>query len=749
MFGTIVAIFSAGVFADGSDAYLPTVGAESGIKFRLFDYDNTVNNNIPGGGNWFYFRNNADDLPDYTDEYVDADGFSPNRAMVKPLLENGYPVFLGTRNGIRRCDDFSLGYLFGAGGQGVVEKPLVNTFLRVVDDHYIYNSRDNAVDYDEQQQRFFVRSYTERTSSTADFNNEGGPVYNDFLPFNHWDGTTIYRNENGEPYNFDSHNVNYWFGYSLEYEFLMPPEGKKKGTDMVFSFSGDDDVWVFIDDVLVLDLGGTHGMCSGTINFATGKVTAMLDFRGNHEYSYPTTIRTQFNNAGRGSSLTTKWAPSGETFADGTIHTLKMFYLERGGAVANCNLDFNLSTLPEVFTMPVQLWITDHADAGSNKVHLAFEPTFDHKMDVSELKSWIAKANSEKRIKIVTADSEEGLQTAEMKLVSLRDGHGEHDIDKGWVWVTVPGTLVNGELAAGKRYVKIRITEGGYEDENVVIGGMPTDFEPLSKQDGVTTFVFAEANTNISLKLKTPMRLEGALVVGGGGGGGHTLGGGGGGGGVKTLANAAIDFAAGTMGQIRVGAGGAATPAGIRDLPSQNGGDSRIHLGAYVLSALGGGGGGTHKDNDTSDTSPIHGHSGGNGGGGANGGRAGIGLDGGFDGAGTPDTIDYWRFGGGGGGAGGAANGINAGPGVINGITGADVMYGAGGAGCLLRNEDNATVPGTAYSNGGQATQTFGGMGQNGTGGGGAGGGINMGSGVEYPGGDGGCGIVVIKLRAL
>ena len=54
--------------------------------------------------------------------------------------------------------------------------------------------------------------------------------------------------------------------------FNVPADGKVNGKDMVFEFKGDDDVWVYIDDVLVLDIGGTHGAQSGTINFATGEI---------------------------------------------------------------------------------------------------------------------------------------------------------------------------------------------------------------------------------------------------------------------------------------------------------------------------------------------------------------------------------------------------------------------------------------------------------------------------------------------
>ena len=133
----------------------------------------------------------------------------------------------------------------------------------------------------------------------------------------------------------------------MEFEFYMPKNGTINEKDMIFSFSGDDDVWVFIDDVLVLDLGGTHGAVDGSINFRTGEVKSYLNWSGTvgtvaDGTANNTTIKQMFSNAG----VSKEWNQAGTTFADYTKHTLKFFYLERGAAVANCKIRFNIPVLP-------------------------------------------------------------------------------------------------------------------------------------------------------------------------------------------------------------------------------------------------------------------------------------------------------------------------------------------------------------------------------------------------------------------
>lgn len=130
-------------------------------------------------------------------------------------------------------------------------------------------------------------------------------------------------------------------------EFVQPNGGKTtKGEDMVFEFSGDDDVWVYIDGVLVGDLGGIHEKATLKINFATGDVhVGHVDNANDPEKTIQdTTIRAMYEAAGADVSNFSINSPN--TFSDSTKHTLSFFYLERGAGASNMKLKFNLTTLP-------------------------------------------------------------------------------------------------------------------------------------------------------------------------------------------------------------------------------------------------------------------------------------------------------------------------------------------------------------------------------------------------------------------
>ncbi len=188
--------------------------------------------------------------------------------------------------------------------------------------YYYYDSTKNGASYNLSQQSFVLYSqpeYVVEQSLNKKTNKweYKSPVKKTtaFLPFNDSDSGE-YDEKDGE--------INYWFGLQSTIDFWLPNNpgtgGNKAdtGKEMEFRFSGDDDVWVFVDDVLVLDLGGMHGARSGSINFSTGKVETEVS-------------KDTFEESELPSSIT-----SGN-------HELKIYYLERGSSQSNCSIYFNIA----------------------------------------------------------------------------------------------------------------------------------------------------------------------------------------------------------------------------------------------------------------------------------------------------------------------------------------------------------------------------------------------------------------------
>ncbi len=158
---------------------------------------------------------------------------------------------------------------------------------------------------------------------------------------------------------YNAVRANHYMGMTMQVDFTQPENGKlNMGSNgkqpMVFQFSGDDDVWVFIDDVLVLDLGGVHSELYGTIDFSTGDVITGQSWRtgglpdnpGSVVHDEKTTLYERFVAAlGQDKADALHWATndSGEKiFPTGTDHSLKMFYLERGNYDSSLQMRFNL-----------------------------------------------------------------------------------------------------------------------------------------------------------------------------------------------------------------------------------------------------------------------------------------------------------------------------------------------------------------------------------------------------------------------
>lgn len=153
--------------------------------------------------------------------------------------------------------------------------------------------------------------------------------------------------------------VNMGFGTEFTIPFTLSKDGKINGQDITFNFTGDDDVWVFIDDYLVLDMGGAHRMASGTIDFAKKNVTVERAFTPDKS-----TTAAWKDGATRANQTSTESlktfadieTDNVKTFADimaddSKVHTLKMFYMERGMIDSNMSVSFNFSPIPSGLTL--------------------------------------------------------------------------------------------------------------------------------------------------------------------------------------------------------------------------------------------------------------------------------------------------------------------------------------------------------------------------------------------------------------
>lgn len=275
-------------------------------------------------------------------------------SFVKNTLVKGYPsINAGTYTSYNThgtYKDESLDYLFNNDSQangkqdGKAVYNNVKGLFQLKDGYYVYDSYGSKGNY---------AVYNSTTNSFNVYDKAGvykGGVSDanlgQFFPFDSAGKVFDEKGNSLSPKQIidGSTNLNHHFGMSVTTEFVQPASGKTTGDkDMVFEFSGDDDVWVYIDGVLVGDLGGIHEKATLKINFATGGVhVGHVDNANDPEETIQdTTIKAMFQAAG---ADTTNF--SGNTFRDSTKHTLSFFYLERGAGASNMSLKFNLTTLP-------------------------------------------------------------------------------------------------------------------------------------------------------------------------------------------------------------------------------------------------------------------------------------------------------------------------------------------------------------------------------------------------------------------
>lgn len=292
---------------------------------------------------------------------VDTNG----AGLVQPYLTDGFPV---SSNG-------SLKPLFDDSGSLTTTQTANHLFLQSIYNESGYFEFDSTQNYAYLNGGNFT-VYNQLGTSNGHSSNS--MKHGQFFPYNTLEGrsfSTKYYNTTSRTnaelpdsnprkyekmYNID--DVDYFFGMELSASFTQTPSGKDAwGHDIIFEFSGDDDMWFFVDDYLVLDLGGVHSAMGGTVNFRTGTIS------GNRGSGAVTTLKDAFEagfiakyKSEHGSEpdqttinnyldeIFTSVTINGEThyvFKDYTNHTMKMFYMERGAGSSNLRLRMNLTAV--------------------------------------------------------------------------------------------------------------------------------------------------------------------------------------------------------------------------------------------------------------------------------------------------------------------------------------------------------------------------------------------------------------------
>ncbi len=325
---------------------------DHGIRMKMFDYNGTKT-----GSN------------QYDQVQTDVLGYRTNDTGIAAayLNEDGYPT--STVSGT------SIGEMFTANGTTILGGETANhMFLASTyneSGYFEYNSTKNFAHLNDDG-NFTVYNQVGTIDATSTSRDHG-----QFMPYNDLtEGyfSSVYTNQTdeldqplsaGDPslgqalYAINLNDANFHFGMELEASFMQSPDGLDAwGHDLIFEFAGDDDMWLYVDGMLVLDLGGVHPADVGKVNFRTGEVTTTR-VQGQSATGAKVTVNTNLRElfeAGYRAQNTeatddevAEWLDGifeegTNTFRNYSSHTMKMLYMERGAGASNLHMRFNLTS---------------------------------------------------------------------------------------------------------------------------------------------------------------------------------------------------------------------------------------------------------------------------------------------------------------------------------------------------------------------------------------------------------------------
>ena len=275
------------------------------------------------------------------------------------------------------------------------------------EDEDAYPNQSKYMQFYNNLQFPFTKTTNDKGVSTYSFNSEKNNVYYDYASKKivRKDDLVINnaKGDNRGYFPFNSSNpsnkneLNYGFGTQFTIPFTVTENGQNvDDTPMTFKFTGDDDVWVYIDGALVLDMGGAHCKAEGKINFATQMATITTGTSDAKLGNQPTAggrvaAKDNGNRTVDFKNITVKKS-DGKTISladymkeSGKVHELKMYYMERGMWDSNMSISYSFVPLPSGLTLSKTLDTTD-VNAGLKNAVQGLD-NFDFKIQKKNLKT--------------------------------------------------------------------------------------------------------------------------------------------------------------------------------------------------------------------------------------------------------------------------------------------------------------------------------------------------------------------------